>query len=107
MGKLGDTGSVDLLFDILERRGRTELLDFEYGEFYNEDKDVFSQYILFAARALISIVKEYPELKSRIMERILRILQAPDYKIMITLRENSASLHDLKPKLVEYIKRNI
>ena len=107
LGKLGDTGSVDLLFDILERRGRTELLDFEYGEFYNEDKDVFSQYILFAARALISIVKEYPELKSRIMERILRILQAPDYKIMITLRENSASLHDLKPKLVEYIKRNI
>ena len=52
-------------------------------------------------------LKEYPELKSRIMERILRILQAPDYKIMITLRENSASLHDLKPKLVEYIKRNI
>lgn len=103
LGKAGDPDSEELLFQILERQGRTELKNFTYGEFYNHETDVFSQYILFSARALVSIAKADPEHETRIIRRLLSILEDPDYRILITLRDNSASLHDLKPKLMEYI----
>ena len=98
--------SMDTLFDIVAGKGKTELEDdFTFGEFYNENTDVYSQYVLFSARALVEIAKAHPECKEQIVEKLLKLLSAPDYHIMITLRDNSASLHDLKPKLVEYIKR--
>ena len=106
LGKLDDVDSMDTLFDIVAGKGKTELEDdFTFGEFYNENTDVYSQYVLFSARALVEIAKAHPECKEQIVEKLLKLLSAPDYHIMITLRDNSASLHDLKPKLVEYIKR--
>lgn len=103
LGKLGDVDSIDTLFDIVKRKGLTEIPDFTFGEFYNEATDVYSQYVLFSARALTEIAKKYPEKKQAIVEKLRRLLNDPDYRIMITLRDNSASLHDLKPKLIEYI----
>ena len=87
----------------MERKGLTEIPDFTFGEFYNEATDVYSQYALFSARALTEIAKKYPEKKQEIVEKLLMLLNNPEYHIMITLRDNSASLHDLKPKLIEYI----
>lgn len=107
LGRSGDPGAIDILLDIVERRGRTKLEDFSFGEFYNEAADVYSQYVLFSVRALVSIAKANPEQRSRILETLQTYLEATDYKVMITLRDNSASLCDLKPKLAEYIKRNI
>ena len=103
LGKLGDIDSVELLFDIVERKGLTEIPDFTFGEFYNEATDVYSQYVLFAARALVEIARKYPDKKQEMVERLLAILENPEYHIRITLRDNSASLYDLKPKMVEYI----
>ena len=68
---------------------------------------MYSQYVLFAVRALIEIAKVHQEYQAQIAEELWKILSASDYHIMITLRDNSASLHDLKPKLIEYIKCNI
>lgn len=107
LGKLGDVDSVEMLLEIVAGRGKTELKDFTFGEFYNEAKDVYSQYVLFAVRALIEIAKVHQEYQAQIAEELWKILSASDYHIMITLRDNSASLHDLKPKLIEYIKCNI
>lgn len=103
LGKLGDVDSIEMLFDIVERKGLTEIPDFTFGEFYNEATDVYSQYILFASRALVEIAKKYPDKKQAIVRKLLMLLDNPEYHIMITLRDNSASLHDLKPKLIEYI----
>lgn len=103
LGKLGDIEAVDRLFSIVERRGVTELGNFEFGEFYNEATDVYSQYVLFASRALLDIAKKHPEKKHFIIEKLHNLLENPEYHVMITLRDNSASLHDLKPKLLEYI----
>lgn len=106
LGKLGDLDHVGLLFDVVEKKGRTVLEDFTFGEFYNEDTDVYSQYVLFASRALVEIAKKNPGEKQVIISKLLEILHVEDYKLLITLRDNSASLHDLKPKLIEYIKRS-
>lgn len=103
LGKLGDVDSIDMLFDIVERKGLTKIPDFTFGEFYNEATDVYSQYVLFASRALVELAKKYPNKKQVIVERLLTILENPEYHIRITLRDNSASLYDLKPKLIEYI----
>ena len=103
LGKLGDVDSMDMLLDIVERKGLTDIPDFTFGEFYNEATDVYSQYILFASRALVELSKKYPSKKQAIIERLLTILENPEYHIRITLRDNSASLFDLKPKLIEYI----
>ena len=103
LGKLGDVDSIELLFDIVERKGMTQIPDFTFGEFYNEATDVYSQYALFASRALVEIAKKYPDKKQAIVENLIGLLDNPEYHIMITLRDNSASLHDLKPKLIEYI----
>ena len=104
LGKLKDISSIDLLFDIVENGGQTSIDNFDFGEFYCEEKDVFSQYVAFAARALIDIAKANNELKEQIISKLLKILEQVDYKIMITLRANSESLYDLKPKLIEYVK---
>ena len=93
-----------MLFDIVENGGQTSIDNFDFGEFYCEEKDVFSQYVAFAARALIDIAKANNELKEQIISKLLKILEQVDYKIMITLRANSESLYDLKPKLIEYVK---
>jgi HEAT repeat protein len=103
LGKLGDVDSIDMLFDIVERNGLTDIPDFTFGEFYNEATDVYSQYVLFASRALVELAGKYPNKKQAIIERLLTILENPEYHIRITLRDNSASLYDLKPKLIEYI----
>ena len=103
LGKLGDVDSIELLFDIVERKGMTQIPDFTFGEFYNEATDVYSQYALFASRALTEIAKKHPDKKQAIVEKLIELLDNPEYHIMITLRDNSASLHDLKPKLIEYI----
>ncbi|MBR4061044.1 MAG: FAD-dependent oxidoreductase [Lachnospiraceae bacterium] len=103
LGKLGDVDSIEMLLDIVERKGLTEIPDFTFGEFYNESTDVYSQYVLFASRALLEIAKKYPEQKQAIVEKLVGLLDNPEYHIMITLRDNSASLHDLKPKMIEYI----
>ena len=103
LGKLGDVDSIDTLFDIVERKGLTEIPDFTFGEFYNEATDVYSQYALFSARALTEIAKKHLDKKQSIVEKLIELLDNPEYHIMITLRDNSASLHDLKPKLIEYI----
>ena len=103
LGKLGDVDSIELLFDIVERKGLTDIPNFTFGEFYNEATDVYSQYVLFASRALVELAKKYPDKKQAIVERLYKLLANPEYHIMITLRDNSASLHDLKPKLIEYI----
>ena len=105
LGKLGDVNSIEMLFDIVERKGLTDIPDFTFGEFYNEATDVYSQYVLFASRALVEIAKKYPEKKQVIVDKLVGLLDNPEYHIMITLRDNSASLHDLKPKLMEYILR--
>ena len=107
LGKLGDVDSIERLLDIVEQKGQTEIQGFVYGEFYNEAADVYSQYILFASRALVEIAKKYPEKKQGIIEKLCNILNNPEYHIMITLRDNFASLHDLKPKLMEYINSMI
>ena len=104
LGKLKDISSVDLLFGIVESRGQTKIDHFEFGEFYCEEKDIFSQYVAFAAKALVDIAKSNEEMKEQIISKLLKILDQPDYKIMITLRANSESLYDLKPKLMEYVK---
>ena len=103
LGKLGDVDSIELLFDIVERKGMTQIPDFTFGELHNEATDVYSQYALFASRALVEIAKKYPDKKQAIVENLIGLLDNPEYHIMITLRDNSASLHDLKPKLIEYI----
>ena len=103
LGKLEDVDSIELLFDIVERRGLTDIPNFTFGEFYNEATDVYSQYVLFASRALVEIAKKYPDKKQAIVEKLCKLLENPEYHIMITLRDNSASLYDLKPKLIEYI----
>lgn len=105
LGKLGDVNSIEMLFDIVERKGLTDIPDFTFGEFYNEATDVYSQYVLFASRALVEIAKKYPEKKQVIVDKLVGLLDNAEYHIMITLRDNSASLHDLKPKLMEYILR--
>ena len=103
LGKLGDVDSIELLFDIVERKGMTPIPDFTFGEFYNEATDVYSQYVLFASRALVEIAKRCLDKKQVVVEKLIGLLDNPEYHIMITLRDNSASLHDLKPKLIEYI----
>lgn len=107
LGRLGDKGAADILLDIVERGGRTKLTDFEFGEFYHAAEDVFSQYVLFSVRALISIAKANPEEREHIRETLQRYLEEPEYEVMVTLRDNSVSLCDLKPKLAEYVKRNL
>ncbi len=104
LGKLKDISSIELLFGIVESRGKTRIDNFKFGEFYCEKKDVFSQYVAFATRALVDIAKSNKELREQIVSKLLKILEQPDYKIMITLRANSESLYDLKPKLMEYVK---
>jgi hypothetical protein len=104
LGKLHDFDSLDLLFGIVEKRGKTNLDNFKFSEFYWEANDVFSQYILFASRALVDIARAKEDKKETILSRLSGILEAPDYKIMVTLKENSESLFDLKPKLLEYVK---
>ena len=104
LGKLGDVDSIELLFNIVERKGMTKIPNFTFGEFYNEATDVYSQYVLFASRALVEIAKKYPEMKQAIVEKLVGLLDNPEYHIMITLRDNSASLYDLKPKMIEYVK---
>ena len=103
LGKLGDVDSVEMLFDIVERKGLTDIPDFTFGEFYNEATDVYSQYILFASRALVEIAKKHSDKKKAIAEKLIGLLDNPEYHIMITLRDNSASLHDLKPKMIDYV----
>ena len=103
LGKLGDVDSVEMLFDIVERKGLTDIPDFTFGEFYNEATDVYSQYVLFASRALVEIAMKHPGKKKAIAEKLIGLLDNPEYHIMITLRDNSASLHDLKPKMIDYI----
>ena len=103
LGKLGDVDSIDTLFAIVERKGLTDIPDFTFGEFYNEATDVYSQYILFASRALVEIAKKHSDKKKAIAEKLIRLLGNPEYYIMITLRDNSASLHDLKPKMIDYV----
>ncbi|MBR2037396.1 MAG: FAD-dependent oxidoreductase [Lachnospiraceae bacterium] len=103
LGKLGDVDSIEMLFDIVERKGLTDIPDFTFGEFYNEATDVYSQYVLFASRALVEIAKKHPDKKKAITEKLIGLLDNPEYHIMITLRDNSASLHDLKPKMIDYI----
>ena len=103
LGKLGDVDSIEMLFDIVERKGLTDIPDFTLGEFYNEATDVYSQYVLFASRALVEIAKKHPDKRKAIAEKLIGFLDNPEYHIMITLRDNSASLHDLKPKMIDYI----
>ena len=103
LGRLRDDESVELLLEIIKRRGKTGLDGFAFGEFYNESTDVYSQYVLFAARALAEIAEGHAQKKQAIAEALRGILSDPEYTIRITLRENTASLHDLKPKLMEYL----
>jgi hypothetical protein len=104
LGSMNDLESVDSLFGILERRGQTSLENFTLDEFYCADRDVFSQYILFAARALTDMAEANPEGENRIRARLLEVLESPGYTIPVTLKENPKSFVDLKPKLVEYVK---
>ena len=104
LGRLGDESSAELLLEIVKRRGKTELDGFTFGEFYNENTDVYSQYVLFAARALTEITERHTEKKQAIGEALRDILSDPEYRIRISLRENTASVHDLKPQLMEYLK---
>jgi hypothetical protein len=105
LGRMKDLESADSLFGILERRGQTSLENFTFDEFYCTGSDVFSQYILFAARALVDITRANPERKNRISARLLEILESPGYTVPVTLKENPESFVDLKPKLVEYVSK--
>lgn len=78
LGRLGDDKSVPLLLKIVENRGRTILTDFTYGEFYNEVVDVYSQYVLFAAKALMEITLKHPEQKGIIIQRVTQLLAPED-----------------------------
>lgn len=104
LGKLKDSASIEMLLDIVARKGRTGLKDFVYNEFYCTDDDVYSQYIAFAVRALIDIAGAYADQKEYIEKTLLQILEDSDYEIKITLKNHSESLFDLKPKLMEYLK---
>jgi len=105
LGKLGDQASIPALFKILEHKGRTQLTNFTFGEFYCESTDVYSQYILFSVRALLEIAQQYQEQKEEIIQRIKEILAPSDYTIFISLKQNTSSLHDMKPKLLQYVER--
>ena len=65
---------------------------------------MFSEYVLFSARALTDIAGKHPDMKERIYERLYKIINAPDYSVEVTLKENAESLYDLKPTLVKYIQ---
>ena len=104
LGKLKDSASIEMLLDIVARKGRTGLKGFVYNEFYCTDDDVCSQYIAFAVRALIDIAGAYADQKEYIEKTLLQILEDSDYEIKITLKNHSESLFDLKPKLMEYLK---
>jgi hypothetical protein len=104
LGRMNDTKSVDSLFGIVEGRGKTSLENFEFGEFYCNGTDVFSQYILFASRALADIARVNPDMKDRITGRLLKTLESPGYTVPVTLKENPGSFLDLKPKLAEYVE---
>jgi hypothetical protein len=105
LGRMNDVESVDSLFGIVERRGKTSLENFEFDEFYCSGADVFSQYILFASRALVDIARANPDMKDRITVKLLKILDSPGYTVPVTLKENPQGFFDLKPKLAEYAER--
>ncbi len=105
LGKLQDTEAVELLLDIVKKRGTSDLEHFTYGEFYGNADDVASQYILYASRALVDIAKANPDRKKEIKKELLAILRKQDYNMRISFKANSISLYDLKPKLIEYISK--
>ncbi len=107
LGKLQDAEAIDILLDIVKKRGASNLENFTYGEFYGNAEDVASQYVLYAARALVDIAKAYPARKKNIKNKLLTSLNEDDYRMMISFKANSISLHDLKPKLTEYISKNL
>jgi hypothetical protein len=104
LGRMNDIDSVDSLFGIVEQKGETPLDDFKFDEFYCNSRDVFSQYVLFASRALAEIAGANPERKEEITSKLLELLEPSGYTVPVTLKENPESFVDLKPKLVEYIK---
>lgn len=104
LGRMNDLDSVDSLFGIVERKGETSLEGFKFDEFYGNSRDVYSQYVLFASRALAEIAGANPERKEGITSRLLKLLEPSGYTVPVTLKENPESFVDLKPKLVEYIK---
>lgn len=104
LGKLKDTRSLEALTDVVRKRGIQDLTGFTFSEFYFEPNDVYAQYVLFAARAIADIVSDDPMAATAALTPLLRLLEAEDYHIMITLKTNSESLHDLKPKLIDFIR---
>lgn len=104
LGKLQDVDSIDLLFDIVERGGKTTLHEFTYGELYCKDSDVFSQYAAFAVRALVSICRRDMNKYIHVMEKVLNILERPEYRLLSSSKADAESIFDLKTKLVEYVK---
>ena len=104
LGKMADVDSVEMLFDIVERGGKTSLQGFTYNEFYCVENDVFSQYASFAVRALVDIAKNDIKRKDSIKERLIQNLEKPNYNIRVTSKGDSEGGIDLKDKLLEYTK---
>jgi hypothetical protein len=103
LGKLGDRDFLEPLFGMVEGRGRRGLEGFEFNEFYQRDLDLFTLYVLFAARALLDIAEKHGDLKEEIHRRLSRIIAAPGCRAEVTLKENAGGLYDLRPALEEYI----
>ncbi len=105
LGRLGDRDSVTLLLDIIKKRGSSMLDGFVYGEFYANPEDVATQYVMFAVRALMDIGHKHPLLMGDILVNVLAVLEQEDYRLLTSFKDNKLSLHDLKPKLIEYVKK--
>ncbi len=107
LGKIQNTEAIEILLDIVKKRGVSDLKNFSYGEFYGNAEDVASQYVLYASRALVEIAKANPDKKEYIKDKLLTLLREEDYKMMISFKANNISLYDLKSKLMEYIAKNL
>ena len=104
LGRLGDRAIVPTLLDIIQNDCPIDEAGFTPDEFYSNIGDVKFQYISYALTALKKIGDKHPDLKEQIKKAVSDKILQDDYKIYVSLKQNSFVKHDMTDKLKAYVK---